>query len=68
MKDIFRYCKIYTVKHRGSIALYAILCVIAGFLSLAIPYISGSFIDFLTIGTDKNQLFKYCLQIGRAHV
>lgn len=64
MKDIFRYCKIYTVKHRGSIALYAILCVIAGFLSLAIPYISGSFIDFLTIGTDKNQLFKYCLLFG----
>ena len=60
MKKIFKMCREYVKTHRTALILYVLLCVFLGLQSLATPYITGNFIDFLISSSGSESIIKYC--------
>lgn len=61
MKDILLFCKKYMKMHSRQLLIYILLCIILGFFSLATPYISGNFVDYLISGNNVHDLLQYCI-------
>ena len=61
MKDILLFCKKYMKMHSKQLLIYILLCIILGFFSLATPYISGNFVDYLISGNNIYDLLQYCI-------
>lgn len=47
--------------HKASIIAYILLCIAVSLFSLATPYISGNFIDYLIRGDGARFLIRYCI-------
>jgi len=60
MKDILLFCKKYMKLHRRQLCFYILLCIILGCFSLATPYVSGNFVDYLITGNSIGSLLQYC--------
>ena len=60
MKDILIFCNKYMKKHRNKLSIYILLCIVMGLFSLATPYISGNFVDYLVSGNNFRFLLRYC--------
>ncbi len=65
MRKIFRFTCVYIKKYKIAILLLVILISFSTVTSLALPYISSCFIDFLTaikvMDNSFNKLIQYCL-------
>lgn len=61
MSALFNFCKKYLKIHIIMMIVYISLCIFGSFFSMATPYISGSFIDYLISATDKSNLLRYCI-------
>lgn len=61
VKKIFSFCKQYMYIHKASIIAYILLCIAVSLFSLATPYISGNFIDYLIGGDGARFLIRYCI-------
>lgn len=61
MKKILMFCKKYMKQYRRYLYLYFFFCITLSFLSLAIPYISGNYIDYLVSGKNVSDLQQYCM-------
>lgn len=61
MIKIILFCKPYLRKHTVALSSYILLCIVVGLFSLIKPYITGSFLDYLT-GSDRcYSLVHYCI-------
>ena len=60
MKQIFDLFIKFSFKCIGTILFFLIFVIIVAILSLLVPFISGSFIDFLITSNSKSQLWQYC--------
>lgn len=60
MKSLFSLCEKYIQPRRGLFTLYILLCIFLSLQSIASPYITGSFIDYLTSGSGINLIVHYC--------
>lgn len=60
MKDILLFCKKYMKLHCRQLCFYILLCIILGCFSLATPYVSGNFVDYLITGNSIGSLLQYC--------
>lgn len=60
MRKIAKFCNKYLKKHRLIITLFMTLTIISAVISLFIPYISGSFIDYLVTSSELTQLYRFC--------
>lgn len=60
MKDILLFCSKYMKAQRNKLSLYILLCIFLGLFSLATPYISGDFVDYLISGHSIKNLLQYC--------
>lgn len=62
MKEVFKLVAPYMSKFKWRILSLVLLAALAGLLSIATPYITGSFIDFLVSSSAKMEgLVLYCL-------
>ena len=61
MKKILELCRQYTKAHSVALFLYVSLCILLSVQSLATPYITGNFIDFLVSNDGNQRIIKYCL-------
>lgn len=65
MSKIFSFINSYIKKYKLMVAVWCVLVSFSSVTSLALPYISSNFIDFLTainwIDTPLEQLMKYCV-------
>lgn len=61
MKDILIFCHKYMKRHRNKLSFYILLCITSGLFSLATPYISGNFVDYLISGNSIHDLLPYCI-------
>lgn len=59
MQHIFRFCIPYLKEQRLSIALYTALCIIMCFGTIAMPYVTGRFIDTLTTAQTTSFIGRY---------
>lgn len=64
MKKIFGFCNKYFSNHKLSLAMILLIIIISGLCTLAIPIISGNFIDYLVNANNKKDLFFYCFLFG----
>lgn len=60
MKDILLFCKKYMKLHSRQLFFYILLCIVLGCFSLATPYVSGNFVDYLITGNSIGNLLQYC--------
>lgn len=60
MQKIFQLCKEYLLRHKISVSIYIVICIMTSLFSLVSPYISGSFIDSLISIKNINSLMNYC--------
>lgn len=64
MRKILVFSKQYLIKHKISIGILFIAIILSGICTLAIPIISGNFIDFLIGMSNKENLYLYCSFFG----
>lgn len=64
MREIYSYLKDYLFSMKREILIFVILCILSSTISIALPLISGSFIDLLT--TIENNIFfiKFLISFG----
>lgn len=64
MREIYSYLKDYLFSMKSEILIFAILCILSSTISIALPLISGRFIDLLT--TIENNIFfiKFLISFG----
>lgn len=60
MHKIFVMCKKYLKSHISLLVIYIALCVGTSLFSMAMPYITGSFIDRLIKAVNADFLWYYC--------
>ena len=61
MIKILSFCKSYLKKHIVALSTYILLCTIVGLFSLVKPYITGSFLDYLSGKHREFSLVHYCI-------
>jgi len=59
MKKIFQFCWKYLVGQKGSITFYIVICILNSLASVALPYISGNFVDQLVLAKNTKFLYGY---------
>ena len=59
MKRIFVFCKPYLFMHKWKIIVYMLVSIIVSVISIASPYVMGSFIDHLVYAIDTSFIYRY---------
>jgi len=61
LNRFFNLCKNSLVKCRRQLFLYIAICIFSSIFSLIVPYINGTFIDFLTSGNGANGILLFAV-------
>ena len=61
MKKIFELCSRYIVPYNKLVVIYISLCILLSFKTLAMPYITGNFIDYLVGDSNVANIVSYCI-------
>ncbi|MCL2593540.1 MAG: ABC transporter transmembrane domain-containing protein, partial [Defluviitaleaceae bacterium] len=61
---VFKFCNKYILKYKFSILIYVLLTLIITAISIASPYITGSFLDNLIAGGSLEVVIRFCIIFG----